>query len=76
MVVLIDVESGRTDMCEAMAALRRNSSTSHLPVIAFAGENSPELQATAQSAGATLLVTEAAILTHLPQFLEQALQVD
>jgi hypothetical protein len=34
------------------------------------------LQAAARAAGATLVVTDAAILTHLPQFLDQALQVE
>jgi hypothetical protein len=34
------------------------------------------LQSAARAAGATLVVTEVAILNHLPQFLDQALQLE
>ena len=59
-----------------LARLKQNAATKHLPVIAFSGENAPELQAAAKAAGVTLIVSEAAILNHLPQFLDQALQVE
>jgi PleD family two-component response regulator len=75
-VVLIDVEAGRADTWEGVATLRRNPATSHLPIIAFGAEDSAEVQAAARASGATLLVSETAILTHLPQLLEQALQVE
>jgi CheY-like chemotaxis protein len=76
MLVLADLESTRDDVCPAVARLKQNAATKHLPVIAFSGENAAELQAAARAAGATLVVTEAAILNHLPQFLDQALQVE
>ena len=75
-VVLADLESTRQDVCAAIARLRQNPATRHLPVIAFGGESTPGLHAAAQAAGATLLVSQSAILTHLPQFLEQALRVE
>lgn len=75
MIVLVDVETGRPDMCESIASLRGNPTTSHLPVIAFGSDTTPEPLAAARSAGATLTVSDAAILNHLPQFLEQALDV-
>jgi PleD family two-component response regulator len=76
MVVLADLTSTRNDVCAAVARLRQNAATEHLPVIAFSDQGSPELQAAAQAAGATLVVSEAAILNHLPQILDQALQVE
>jgi CheY-like chemotaxis protein len=76
MLVLVDLESGRNDVCAALGRLRQNPATQHLPIIAFAGETATELQAAARAAGVTLIVTDAAILTHLPQFLEQALQLE
>ena len=76
MLVLADLESTRNNVCAALARLKQNAATKHLPVIAFSGENAAELQAAAQAAGATLVVSEAAILNHLPQFLDQALQVE
>jgi CheY-like chemotaxis protein len=76
MLVLADLESTRNNVCAAVARLRQNTATKHLPVIAFSGERVVDLQAAARVAGATLVVTDAAILTHLPQFLDQALQVE
>jgi PleD family two-component response regulator len=76
MLVIVDLESGRQDICASSSRLRQNAATNHLPVIGFASEMSPELEATARSSGVTLVVSETAILTHLPQFLEQALRLD
>ena len=76
MLVLADLESSRQTVCAALRRLRQTPSTGHLPVRAFGGENTPEAHAAARAAGATLIVGEAAILTHLPQFLDQALQID
>jgi len=76
MLVLADLESSRKDVCPAIARLKQNEATQHLPVIAFGGENAAELHAEAKAAGVTLIVSEAAILNHLPQMLEQALQLE
>ena len=76
MLVLADLTSSRNDVCAAISKLKKNPSTRHLPVIGFGGESSPELQTAAQAAGVTLLVSDAAILDHLPECLEQALQVE
>ncbi|MCX6913628.1 MAG: hypothetical protein WCK27_08155 [Verrucomicrobiota bacterium] len=76
MLVLADLASTRNDVCAALARLKQNSATKHLPVVAFSDEESAELQAAAQAAGATLVVSEAAVLNHLPQILDQALQVE
>jgi CheY-like chemotaxis protein len=76
MLVLADLVARRMQITEAIARLRQDPATNHLPVIAFADEKETALQAAARAAGATLVVSEAAILTHLEQFLEQALQLD
>jgi CheY-like chemotaxis protein len=73
LVVLADLVSAADKVCQAIARLRANPATAHVPVIAFSTQSDPETQAAAQQAGATLLVTEAAITHHLPQLLEQAL---
>jgi PleD family two-component response regulator len=76
MLVLADLEPTKNDVCAALARLRQNEATKHLPVIAFSGQDTGDLEATAKKAGATLIVNEAAILAHLPQILEQALQLE
>jgi CheY-like chemotaxis protein len=76
MVVLADLMSTKAKIADAIGQLRKNAATSHLPVIAFAEEKEEALQTAAKDAGATLVVNEAAINTHLPQFLERALQLD
>ena len=76
MLVLADLDPERNNVPAAIARLKQNPTTKHIPVIAFGGERSEPLQSAARSAGVTLVVSDAAVLNHLPQFLEQALQVD
>ncbi len=76
LLVLTDLESAHNTVTPAIARLRQHPATQHLPIIAFGADKKPELQAAAKTAGVTLVVSEAAILSHLPQFLEQALAVD
>jgi len=76
LLALVDLASSLTDVCVAIARLKQSPDTKHIPVIAFAAEQETELQEAARNAGATLVVNETAIITHLPQFLEQALHVE
>ncbi len=76
MLVLADLASTKNDVCAALARLKQNQATKHLPVIAFSGQDAGDLETAAKQAGATLIVNEAAILGHFPQILEQALQVE
>jgi CheY-like chemotaxis protein len=76
MVVLADLEPSRNNICAIIARLKENPATRHLPVIAFSGDTPSELKEAARSAGVTLLVTEAAVVGHLPQLLDQALQIE
>jgi len=76
MIVLVDLECTRDNVCASITRLKQTQATKHLPVIAFSGEKAVNLQAAAKAAGVTLVVSDAAILSHLPQFLEQALQLE
>jgi len=76
MVVLADLHSAHHDVCAAIARLKTAPTTAHLPVIAFAGEQAADLLEAARTAGATLAVNETALLSHLPQLLDQALHVE
>jgi len=74
-VVLTDLKSTH-DVRSAISRLRQHPATRHVPVIAFGGETSAEEQASAEAAGVTLVVSEAAVLNHLEECLEQALQIE
>src|SRR2546425_5393942 len=76
LLAFVDLEPRCEVICEAISALRQNASTSHIPVVAFAPQQSAEAHASARRAGATLVVHDSALLLHLGHFLEQALQVD
>lgn len=76
MLVLADLVSTRHDVCQAIGRLRHEPETQHIPVIAFAPEDQADLPAAARAAGATLVVSETAVLNHLSQLLDQALQVE
>ncbi len=77
LLVVADLVSTGEDVCAAIGRLKKNPATAHLPVLVFGrGEPAPQEAAAAAAAGATLVVSEAAILGYLPQFLEQVLRVD
>ena len=74
MVVVVDLGSNGEEACSAITRLKQNRATEHLPVIAIAAEGFDGQKA--QNCGATLVVSDTAILNHLPELLEQALQVE
>jgi CheY-like chemotaxis protein len=76
LIVLIDLTAASGKAAEAIDQLRKNAATNHLSVIAFADEKQETLQTAARDAGATLVVNDSAIVSHLEQFLERALQLD
>ena len=75
-LAIVDVSPQNDGMIAAIGELRKNPDTAHIPVIAIADARDPKSQEAARTAGATLVVNETAILLHLNQFLEQALQVE
>ncbi len=76
MLAFIDLEPRFEILCQAISALRQNTVTAHIPVIAFSKQKNQPAQQTARNAGATLVVNDSALLLHLGQFLDQALHVD
>ncbi len=74
LVAFVDL-SGGGDVCRAIAGLKADSVTRHVPVIAFADEKAVDLQENAKKAGATIVVSEANIANYLPQLLNQVLQI-
>ena len=76
MLVLADLRASHREVCAAMARLKQNPNTRHLPLIAFGEGISPEQEQAALTAGVTLVVSESALLNHLSQCLEQALRVE
>ena len=76
LVVIVDLTSPEQDVCAAITAMKQQPATAHLPILAFTSRKNTRLQAAAQSAGATLVASDNAILDQLPQMLDQVLQVD
>jgi CheY-like chemotaxis protein len=76
LLVVVDLAATRGEVAGAISRLKQSPATGHLPVIAFADDREAALQESARKAGANLVVNEVAVLAHLEQFLDQALQLD
>jgi DNA-binding NarL/FixJ family response regulator len=75
LLLLADVDA-RADICTAIEKIKAEATTAHLPVIAFAPDDRPELLAAAEKAGANFTVGETALASHLPQLIDRALHVE
>ncbi len=75
LVAFVDLDA-RGDICGEIERIKADGSTAHLPVVAFAPDNRPELLAAGQKSGANLVVGETNLGDHLEQLLEQALRLD
>jgi len=60
----------------AIESLRAGEKTAHIPVIAYGVPGDPESLKSVQMPGETLVVTDAGVLAHLEQLMEQALHVE
>ena len=76
MLIVADLESSHADICAIIAGVRRSPDTAHIPILAFADETAEPLQAAARQAGATVVVSNPALLAQLPDLLEQVLRVE
>ncbi len=76
LVVVLDLESSTVDTCALIRDLRRSDVIGHVPVLAFAGNDTETLKQAAAAAGATLVTSEDALLSQLPVLLEQTLRID
>jgi len=75
LLLIADLQA-KSGIAEAIKRIRQTPASSHVPVIAFAPDNSPQLLKAGQTAGASLTVGDAAITSHLAQLLDQALLVE
>jgi CheY-like chemotaxis protein len=75
LLAIVDLAGGEA-VRSAIAALKTGAATGHIPVIAFAAEGANQAMEAAQKAGAELAVSEAAIASHLPELLDQALHIE
>jgi CheY-like chemotaxis protein len=75
LLAFVDLEM-RGDVTDAIARVKKNEPTQHVPIIAFAPDSKPELFDAAQRAGASLVVGETALAGHLQTLLDQALHLD
>jgi CheY-like chemotaxis protein len=75
LLLLADLDT-RADIGSAIERIKSDPASAHLPVIAFAPDDRPELLAAAEKAGANFAVGESALTAHLPQLLDQALHVE
>jgi DNA-binding NarL/FixJ family response regulator len=75
LLAIADLAGGDV-VCGAIAALKAGAATAHIPVIAFAAEGAAPALEAALKAGAALAVSEAAIINHLPELLNQALHLE
>ena len=74
-LVLLAEVFDRPGACDDIARGKKSSTTSHIPVLAFSVSHDKALQEAAMKAGVSLLAGNAVILEHLPQLLDQALQL-
>ncbi|MFM2082521.1 MAG: hypothetical protein RL380_1212 [Verrucomicrobiota bacterium] len=75
LLVFADLQAAQSDVCATILQLKQSAATKHLPLIAFAADQHADLQAAARAVGA-IVVNDAMLLDHLPQLLDQALQLD
>ena len=73
LLVIVDLMPRTAAVCQAILRLKENPTTTHVPVLAFLAKEDPLLQDEAAAAGATLVVTDAAISHHLKPLLDHAL---
>ena len=76
MLIFCDLASKSADVCDVIRQLRQGPTTAHVPIIAFADDAEGELAQHAKTAGATVIASDAAVVPHLEQFIQQALQVE
>ena len=62
-------------VCNAVAMLKDNPKTKHIPVLAFSNKLDKALQEALLGAGVSLLAGNAAILDQLPSLLDQLLEM-
>ncbi len=75
-LVVIAELAPATEACAAIARLKANPATQHIPVLGYSRTPDAVVQTQAREAGVNLLAADAGIAEQLPQLLEQILQVE
>jgi CheY-like chemotaxis protein len=75
-LVLIAELSPPDEVCAAVLQLKSNPATQHISVLAFSLSPDDTTLAKARQAGVNLMVGTAAITEHLPQLLDQILDLE
>jgi CheY-like chemotaxis protein len=75
-LVVIAELAPAAEVCEAIARLKANPATQHIPVLGFARARDAVAQTQARQAGVNLLAADAGIAEQMPQLLDQILQVE
>ena len=75
MIVFADLEGNEEAVAAAVQLLRTDPGTAHIPAIGFRREMNEGAQNALISRGFTVVVSESAILNHLPQLLDRALDI-
>lgn len=73
LLILADLDGQKSNILSVIEQIRQAESTGHIPILGFTGREPASPQA---NGGATLVASEKAILSQLPQLLDQVLQVD
>jgi CheY-like chemotaxis protein len=76
LLVVVDLPFEGKDTGMAITGLRADQGTIHLPVIAIIPAGDKTWEERAVQCGATLVVNDNAVVQHLGQLLQQALQID
>ena len=74
-LVLLAEVSEHPGACAGIARVKQSPATSHIPVLAFSASQDKALQTAAEQAGVSLLAGHTAVLEHLPQLLDQVLEI-
>jgi len=76
LLVIVDLVSKTTDVCAAIAEMKQNPNTTHIPILAYADSKEAKLQKSARESGASMVASDAAIFDQFPQMLDQLLAVE
>ena len=75
-VVLMDLGFRTEDTCRVITELKQKVETSHVPILAFGPQRDGAWQASAHTAGATLVAVDSGLLQQLPDLLDHVLRIE
>ena len=76
LLVIADLGTRTSQMCDAIRQLKQIETTKHIPVVAIIAVSSASAEKAARDSGADMVVTDSAIQIHFKQLLDQALHLE